>query len=79
MWKIHGYGWKSKKKNEWWTTEVASAIREKKDAWNVIENLKVNGNQPDGGRLHLYGQKKKQPRKMWIGPGMIWKHICTLN
>ena len=63
MWKIHGYGWKSKTTKEWWTTEVASAIREKKDAWKVIENLKVNGNQPDGGRLHLYGQKKKAAKK----------------
>ena len=53
----------SRKNQEWWTTEVASAIREKKAAWKVIENMKVNGNQPDGGMLHLYGQKKKAAKK----------------
>ena len=63
MWKIHGYGWKSKNKSGWWTTEVASAIREKKEAWKVIEKIKVNGNQPDGGVLHLYGQKEKAAKK----------------
>ena len=26
-------------------------------------NIKVNGNQPDGGMLHLYGQKKKAAKK----------------
>ena len=38
----------TREKQEWWTTDVASAIREKKDAWKVIEHIKVNGNQPDG-------------------------------
>ena len=46
MWKIHGYGWKSKK-----------------ESGKVIEKIKVNGNQPDGGMLHLYGQKKKAAKK----------------
>ena len=58
-----GMGGKARKNQEWWTTEVASAIREKKEAWKVIENMKVNGNQPDGGMLHLYGQKKKAAKK----------------
>ena len=81
MWKIHGYGWKSKNKSGWWTTEVASAIREKKEAWKVIEKMKVNGNQPDGGMLHLYGQEKssKESCRVWTTPGMTRKHICTLN
>ena len=70
----------NKKNQEWWTTEVSSAtVREKKEAWKVIEKIKVNGNQPDGGMLNLNGQKKKQPRKLWTRPGMIWKQICTLN
>ena len=50
-----GMGGKARKNQEWCTTEVASAIHEKKEAWKVIENMKVNGNQPDGGMLHLYG------------------------
>ena len=58
LWKIHGYGWKSKQKSGMVDSQVASAIREKKEAWTVIEKIKVNGNQPDGGMLHLYGQKK---------------------
>ena len=58
LWKIHGYGWKSKQKSGMVDNQVASAIREKKEAWTVIEKIKVNGNQPDGRMLHLYGQKK---------------------
>ena len=54
---------KQEQNQQWWTTEVASAIREKKEAWKVIEKIKVNGNQPDGGMLHLYGQKKKAAKK----------------
>ena len=42
-----GMGGKARTKQEWSTTEVAHAIREKKKAWEVIENIKVNGNQPD--------------------------------
>ena len=56
-------GGKARKNQEWWTTEVASAIREKKEAWKVIENMKANGNHPDGGMLHLYAQKKKAAKK----------------
>ena len=72
-------GGKARKNQEWWTTEVVSAIREKKEVWKVIEKITVNGNQLDGGMLHLYGQKKKQPRELWTRPGMTWKQICTLN
>ena len=56
-------GGKARHNQEWWTTEVASAIREKKEDWKVIETMKVNGNQLDGGMLHLYGQKKKSAKK----------------
>ena len=50
-----GIGEKARKNQEWWTTEVASAIREKTEAWKVMEKMKVNGNQPDGMMLHFYG------------------------
>ena len=56
-------GRKARNNQEWWTTEVTSAVREKKEAWKVIEKTKVKGNQPDGGMLHLYGQKKKAAKK----------------
>ena len=49
---------KARTNQEWWTTEVASAIRENSEAWKVIEKIKVNGNQPDGGMSHVHGQKK---------------------
>ena len=39
------------------------AKRRKTGSRKVIENMKVNGNQPDGGMLHLYGQKKKAAKK----------------
>ena len=64
---------------EWWTTEVVSAIPEKKEALMVIENIKVNGNQPDEGMLHLYGQKTKQQRKLLTRPGITWKQSFTKN
>ena len=56
-------GGRERQNQEWWTTEVASAIREKKEAWKDIEKITVNGNQPDGGMLHLYGQKKKAAKR----------------
>ena len=34
-----GMGGKARKHQEWWTTEVAIAIRENKEAWKVIENI----------------------------------------
>ena len=58
-----GMGGKARNNQEWWTTEVASVIREMKEASKVIEKIKVNGNQPDGGMLHLYRQKKKAAKR----------------
>ena len=58
-----GMGGKARQNREWWTTEVASAIREKKETWKVSEHMKVNINQPVGGMLHLYGQKIKAAKK----------------
>ena len=75
-----GMGEKTRNNQEWWTTEVASAIREKKEVWKVIENMKVNGK--SAGRrdvAYIWTEEIKQPRKLWTRPGMIWKQICTLN
>ena len=55
-------GGKARKNQEWGITEVASEYV-KKEAWKVVEKIKVNGNQPDGGMLHSYGQKKKATKK----------------
>ena len=52
-------GRKARQNQEWRTTVVASAIRENKEDWKIIENNKVNGNQPDGGMLHLHRHKGK--------------------
>ena len=38
-------------------------MKRRKPGRLTIENIKVNGNQPDGGMLHLYGQKKKAVKK----------------
>ena len=65
-------GGKVRQNREWWTTEVASALREKKEALKVIEKV-------DEGVLHLYGQKTKQQRKLLTGPRMTWKQSFTLN
>ena len=65
-----GMGGKARKNPELWTTEVASAIREKKEAWQVIEPMRVNGNQSDGRMLHLCGQKKNAAKKAVYNPGM---------
>ena len=42
---------------------ITSAIRQKKEVWKVTENIKVIGNQSDGGMLHLYGQRKKAAKR----------------
>ena len=56
MLKIHGHRWKSKKKKnqEWWTTKVAPVIREKKEAWKVSGNIKVNATHPAGGVAFIW-------------------------
>ena len=58
-----GMDGKPRQNQEWRTTEVGSGIREKKEAWKVIEKIKVSGNQPDEGMLNLYGQMKKAAQK----------------
>ena len=44
----------------WWTSEVAEAVCEKKEAWKEIEKTKERGNQPDVRLIHTYGQKNLQ-------------------
>ena len=39
-------------------------VKRRKPGRLTIEKIKVNGNQPDGGMLHLYGQKKKAVKKV---------------
>ena len=43
----------------WWTEEVANAVGEKREAWQMIEGIRDTGEQPYTGLNHLYGQKKK--------------------
>ena len=43
----------------WWTEEVANAVGEKREAWQMIEGIRDIGEQPSTGLKHLYGQKKK--------------------
>ena len=43
----------------WWTSEVAQAVCEKKEAWKEIEKTNKRGNQRDARMMHTYGQKKK--------------------
>ena len=54
-----GKGGMSRSSNQgWWTSEVAEAVCEKKEAWKEIEKIKERGNEPDARMIHTYGQKK---------------------
>ena len=57
----------------WWTSVVAEAVREKKEAWKEIEKTKERGNQPDARMIHTYGQKKKHQGELLIRRVEIWK------
>ena len=47
-----------------WTSELAEAVCEKKEAWKDIEKTKDKGNQPDARMLiHTYGRKKKAAKR----------------
>ena len=46
-----------------WTDEVAKAVAEKREAWNMIEGIRYRGEVPTTGLRHLYGQKKKAARR----------------
>ena len=46
----------------WWTSEIAEAVCEKKEAWREIEKTKEKGNEPDARMIHTYGQKREAKR-----------------
>ena len=53
-------GSSSRRKNETcWTEDVAKAIGEKTEIWNMIEVTTENGEQLNTILKHLYGQTKK--------------------
>ena len=52
-----------RKKQTWWTEEVAKAIGEKREIWKMIEGTKENGKQPNTTLQQLYGQKKEAARR----------------
>ena len=47
----------------WWTSEVAEAVCEKKEAWKEIEKTKERGNELDARMIHTYGQKKRATKR----------------
>ena len=61
---IGGKGGNSRSRNQgWWTEEVAKAVREKREAWKMIEGFRDRREQPHTGLRHLYGQTKKAARR----------------
>ena len=59
-----GKGGMSRSSNQgWWTSKVAEAVCEKKEAWKEIEKTKERGNEPDARMIHTYGQKKRATRR----------------
>ena len=59
-----GKGGMSRSSNQgWWTSEVAEAVCEKKEAWEEIEKTKERGNEPDARMIHTYGQKKRAAKR----------------
>ena len=47
----------------WWTSKVAEAVCEKKEAWKEIEKTKERGNEPDARMIHTYGRKKRAAKR----------------
>ena len=59
-----GKGGMSRSSNQrWWTSEVAEAVYEKKEAWKETEKTKERGNQPDARMIHTYRQKKRAAKR----------------
>ena len=55
---------KGRRKNqEWWTTQVAEAIKAKREAWKKIESTKKEGKQPDAVTVRQYRVLKKQSQE----------------
>ena len=42
---------------------MAKAVGEKQKAWNMIDCIKIRGEQPPTSLKYLYGQKKKAARR----------------
>ena len=42
---------------------MATAVGEKRGAWEMIEGIRDKGEQPSTGLRHLYGHKKKAVRR----------------
>ena len=64
MWQNVGeWRYTEKRKQGWWTEEVAEAMGEKREAWKMIECIKDRGEQPPTSLKHLYGHKKKAARR----------------
>ena len=54
---------RSRKNQEWWTEDVARAIKEKKETWKAVEEIRKEGGQPSQQLKHQYGQKKNAAKK----------------
>ena len=59
-----GKGGMSMSSNQgWWTSEVAEAICEKKEAWKEIEKTNERRNEPDARMIHTSRQKKRAAKR----------------
>ena len=56
---------------------MAKAVGEKQKAWNMIDCIKIRGEQPPTSLKHLYGQKKKATRRAVDKAGGVWRKNCT--
>ena len=55
---------------------MAKAVGEKPKAWNMIDCIKIRGEQPPTSLKQLYGQKKKAARR---AVGKARRKNCTEN
>ena len=57
-----GKGGTPRNRNQGWgTEEMAKAVVEKREAWNMIECIRDRGEQPSTSlSTYMYGQKKKE-------------------
>ena len=53
-----------RKNQEWWTDEVALAVKEKRDLWKRIESLRLEGHEPSVSLKLAYSQKKNIARRV---------------
>ena len=57
-----GKGGTPRRRNQGWGTgEVAKAVVEKREAWNMIEGIRDRGEQPSTSlSTYMYGQKRRE-------------------